>query len=177
MFPRTAKAEWLAESYFPQVSNTDLEDIGHTAYPDLVAFLTIDIKETQKAILKFPSQSAPGTNNIANKILKTRLPLITPCHYWLFNSSLNLGYCPCHFRDSITISLQKSDKPDYHTPKAYRPITLLNTIGKTFDSIVANRLSLAAGTFELLPRGYMGRRKGTSPEHALHLLLQSIHTA
>ncbi len=62
MFTRTAKAECLAEFFFPQVSNTDLEDIGHTAYPDPVAFSTIDIKEIQKAILKFPSQSAPGTD-------------------------------------------------------------------------------------------------------------------
>lgn len=50
-------------------------------------------------------------------------------------------------------------------------------MGKTPDSIVANRLSWAAETFELLPKGHMGGRKGTSPEHALHLLLELIHAA
>lgn len=77
VFTRTAKAECLAESFFPQVPNTNLEDIGHTTYPDPVAFPTIEIEEIQKAILKFPSQSAPGTDNIPNKILKAGLPLIT----------------------------------------------------------------------------------------------------
>ena len=55
VFTWTAKAECLAESFFPQLPNKDLEDIGHTAYPDPVAFPTIDIEEIQKAILKFPA--------------------------------------------------------------------------------------------------------------------------
>ncbi len=97
MFTRTAKAECLTGSSFPQVPNTDLEDIGHIAYPDPEAFLTIEIEVIQKAILKFPSQSAPGTDNIPNKILKTRLPLITSFLHWLFKNSLNLEYCPRHF--------------------------------------------------------------------------------
>ena len=175
VFTRIAKAECLAESFFPQVSNTDLEDIGHITHPDPVAFPTIDIEEIQKAILKFLSQSAPETDNIPNKILKTELPFITPYLHWLFNSSLNLGHCPRYFRASITISLRKLSKSDYHTPKAYYPIALLNTIGKTLDTIVANRLSREAETFELLPRGNMGGRKGASPENALHLLLESVN--
>ena len=54
VFTRTAKAKCLAEFLFPQVPNTDLEVIGHKAYPDLMAFPTMDIEEIQKAILKFP---------------------------------------------------------------------------------------------------------------------------
>ena len=175
VFTQTAKAECLAEFFFPQVPNTDLENTGHTAYPDPVAFPTIDIEEIQKAILKFPSQSAPGADNIPKKILKTRLPLITPCFHWLFNSSLNQGYYPRHFWDSTTISFRKPGKPDYHTSKAYRLILLLNIIAKTLHSIFANRLSWAAETFELLPRGYIGVKKSASAKHALLLLLESVH--
>lgn len=57
--------------------------------------------------------------------------------------------CLRHFRDSITISHRKPSKPDYHTPRAYRHIGLLNTIGKTLDSVIATRLRWAA---ELLPK-------------------------
>ncbi len=177
VFTQTAKAECLAESFFLQVPNTDLEDFGHTAYPDSVAFPTIAIEEIQKAILKFLSQSALGTDNIPNKILKIGLPLIIPCLHWLFNSSLNLGYCTRHFWDSITISVRKPGKPYYHNPKAYRPIALMNTIKKTLNFIVANRLSWAAEKFELLPRGHIGGRKSESLEYALHLLLESVLAA
>lgn len=124
VFSRIAKAECLAESFFPQVPNTNLEDIGYTVYPNSVIFPSIEVEEIQKAILKFPSQSAPGIDIILNKILKLGLPLITPYLHWLFNNSLSLEYCPRYFRDSITISLRKPGKPDYHTPKAYRPIVL-----------------------------------------------------
>ncbi len=162
VFILTVKAECLAKSFFPQVTNTDMEDIGYTAYPDPVAYLTIDIRKIQKAILKFPSQSTPGTDNNPNKILKTGLLLITLCLHWLFNSSFNLGYSPRHFQDSITIFFWNLGKADYHTFKEYRPIAILNLIAKIIDSIVANRLSRTAKTFELLPRGHMGGKKGAS---------------
>ena len=57
--------------FFHTSTKHRFENIGHTAYPDPVAFSTIKIEEIQKAILKFPSQSVPGTDNILNKILKT----------------------------------------------------------------------------------------------------------
>ncbi len=45
VFTQTAKAKCLAESFFSQVSNTDLGDIGHTAFLELVAFPSINIEE------------------------------------------------------------------------------------------------------------------------------------
>lgn len=170
----SAKAACLAESFFPQAPATDLEDIQTTIYPDPVAFPDIALEEIRKAVLGFPTQSAPGADEIPNQILKIALPLLLPYLLWLFKNCPHLGYYPRHFRESITVSLQKG-KPDYHIPKAYRTIALINTLGKTLDSIITTRLSWAAETFELLPRGHLGRRKGTSPELALHMLLESIH--
>ena len=167
----------MTESFFSQVPNKDLEDIGHTVYPDPVAFSTIDIEEIQIAILKFLSQSASGTDNIPNEILKTGLQLNTLCFHWLFNSSLNLRDCLRHFRDLITILLQKLKKSDYDIPKAYREIARMNTIGKTLDSIIANFLNWKVETFQLLLKGNMGGKKSTSPEHALHPLLESVKAA
>lgn len=131
-----------------------------TTYPDPVAFPDIALEEIRKAVFGFPIQSAPGADKIPNQILKIALSLLLLYMLWLFNNSLHLGYYPHHFRDSITISLRKPGKPDYHIPKAYRPIALLNTPGKALDSIIATRLSWTAETFELLPRGHLGGRKG-----------------
>lgn len=53
----------------------------------------------------------------------------------LFNTSLTVGYYPRAFRTSITITLRKLGK-DPLSPKDYRLIALLNTIGKVIESII-----------------------------------------
>lgn len=73
--------------------------------------------------------------------------------------------------------LRKPGKDDYIQPKAYRPIALLNTLGKALEAVMATRLAYLADTFNLLPSRHTGGRKLTSTEHAIHLLLQRIHQA
>lgn len=77
--------------------------------------------------------------------------------------SLNLGYCPQHFRESTTVVLRKQGKDNYTVPGSYRPIGLLNTIGKVMDAIMANHLSYVAETYSLLPSTHIGGRKLSPP--------------
>jgi hypothetical protein len=59
----------------------------------------------------------------------------------LFSKCLEAGVCPAHFRKSITVVLRKERKENYQVVSAYRPIALLNTIGKLLEAILARRLS------------------------------------
>lgn len=61
--------------------------------------------------------------------------------------------------------------------KAYRPIPLLNTVGKFIDAIIARRLSYLLGTQHVLPDTHMGGRKMRSTEHALHAVTSRISQA
>ena len=70
-----------------------------------------------------------------------------------------------------------STQGDYTQPKAYRPIALLNTLGKALESIMAARISYATEEFDLLPRRHMGGRKARGTEHALQVLMELIHAA
>ena len=47
---------------------------------------------------------------------------------------------------------------------------------QTYISIAATRLSFTAEAHNLLPRSHFGGRKGTSPEHALHFIMERIHS-
>ena len=47
--------------------------------------------------------------------------------------------------------LRKPSKPDYTDPKAYRPIALLNTLGKALEAIIVKRVRYLAETYTLLP--------------------------
>jgi hypothetical protein len=62
-------------------------------------------------------------------------------------------------------------------PKAYRPIALLNRIGKIMDAILARRLSYLVEAHHVLPDTHIGGRKLRSTEHALHLIIEKIYKA
>ena len=47
---------------------------------------------------------------------------------------------PKEIKEANTIILKKLKKPDYVEPKVYRPIVLLNTLGKIFEAIIVVRL-------------------------------------
>ncbi len=57
----------------------------------------------------------------------------------LANACLRVGHWPRHFKDSVSVVIPKPGKPSYSTPKAFRPIVLLNTLGKLIEKMIANR--------------------------------------
>lgn len=68
-------------------------------------------------------------------------------------------------------------KEDYTIAKAWRPISLLATLGKILESVVAERISHAVETYGLLPTNHFGARKQRSAEQALLLLQEEIYAA
>lgn len=160
------RAQCLVDSFFPPPAAANLQNIAGTSYPEPISLPSITEEEIFQAVTNAAPNKAPGEDDIPNHIIKLALPTIMPALVWIFNSSITTGYCPKHFRESITVSLCKPNKPDYSIPKAYRPIALLNTMGKVMESIIATRLSFATEAHNLLPRSHFGDRRGTSPEHA-----------
>ncbi|XP_044717971.1 reverse transcriptase (RNA-dependent DNA polymerase) domain-containing protein [Hirsutella rhossiliensis] len=75
------------------------------------------------------------------------------------------------------IPLRKPDKGDYTMAKAWRPISLLSTLGKILESVVAERISYAVETQGLLPANHFGARKRRSADQALVLLQERIYKA
>ena len=71
--------------------------------------------------------------------------------------------------------LRKLGKPSYSDPAAYRPIALLNTLGKVLEAIIAGRISALAERYSLLPDEQYGARPGRSTEDALLNLQETIH--
>jgi hypothetical protein len=61
--------------------------------------------------------------------------------------------------------------------KAWRPISLLATLGKLLESVLAERLSHAVETYGLLPTNNFGARKKGSAEQALMVLQEYIRIA
>ena len=171
------KAVLLRESFFPSFPRPQLDDIINYNY--LLPHITPVImpKEIKQAVMKLAFNKAPGNHGIPNKILKQLLRIISSTLYDIFNASFTLGYCPKHFRDSITIALWKPDKDDYSLVKSYRPIALLNTIGKVLESILASRISYLTETFHLLPYTHIRGQKSVFIKHVIYYLVERIYSA
>jgi len=171
------KAELLRQSFFPPPPQADLSDIEGYEYPPPLECPEITLPEIERAVRRASPNKAPGADGITNSILQQTLDILLPNLGKLFNACLDQGYCPTHFKESITVVLRKPGKDDYTQPKAYRPIALLSTLGKAMETVIANRLAYLADTHHLLPSQHTGGRKLASTDHAMHFLIQRIHQA
>ena len=59
----------------------------------------------------------------------------------LYRASLKLGHLPKPFQNADVVFIPKPGKRDQSLPKSYRPISLLRTLGKGLEWLVAKRLS------------------------------------
>jgi hypothetical protein len=76
---------------------------------------------------------------------------VTPLFTCIANACLSLGHWPSHFKESLSVIIPKPGKPTYSTPKSFRPIVLLNTLGKLVEKMLSWRLQfdgVAHGAFE-----------------------------
>jgi len=171
------KAIILAEQFFPPPAAADLSDIPGFEYQEpKETRMEVEEGDIIAALKGLAPDKAPGPTKITNRFLKTCGEQLAPLLARIFNRCLEIGYHPKPFKDSITVVLRKPQKPSYTTAKAYRPIALLDTIGKLLERIVATRLSAIAEATGMLPEGQMGARPGRSTQTALELLTQQVHT-
>ncbi len=155
----------------------DLADIDETTvYLQPYAIGSITYAEIRKAISQAPPKKAPGGDSILNIVLKSTIEILLPHLQRIFNACLIKGYCPEHFRNSVTIVLPKLGK-DHSISKGYRSIALLNTLGKAIEFILARRIVYLAKIYNLLPDTHMGGRRLRSCKYRIHYLLECIYQA
>ena len=99
-------------------------------------------EDFKQVISKCNGLSAPGPNKLMWCYLKS---IVNQDDYLIniiniANSCFNLGHWPNYFKYSSTIIIPKPNKTLYDQPKAFRPIFLLNTLGKLIEKVIAERL-------------------------------------
>ena len=169
------KADLLRDTAFASPLQANLSDIRpHRYLKPLETPVDLLDEEIQRIGLRTLQDSAPGPDGIPNRvlhlILRARIALLRP----LYQSAWSLGYHPKEFHKAQTIFLQKPGKTDYSSPKAYRPIALLNTLGKLLESIVAHRLREISEENSLLPNSQHGARPNRSTSSALFILKERL---
>ncbi|PNS13755.1 hypothetical protein CAC42_3248 [Sphaceloma murrayae] len=113
----------------------DLED--HQYLAELEIPRDVSEEEVMKVLKESTPDKAPGPDGIPNRTLRDCSDVLPPLLAPFFQDCLRLSHHPSPFRHSNTAVLRKPQKPSYNVPKAYRPIALLNTLGKALEKIVA----------------------------------------
>ena len=120
-------------------------------------------------------KSSFGADFISLKLLKDALPdLAKPiCH--LFNLSIHTGYIPPEFKIARVIPIYKSDSR--HSYNNYRPISLLSSLSKLLEKIVAKQMMGYINKNSILYDLQFGFRKGHNTTQPVLHFLDKIQTA
>ena len=133
----------------------------------------ITSEETKTLLHKTPKR-APGISGISHHMTKHLPPPIINAITSLYNASLATGYFPKIFKTATTIMIPKPQK-DPHNPANYRPISLLEILGKTFERINNKRLRLFLEDEDLLNDKHFGFRPLRSTQDILNITTNYLH--
>ena len=129
--------------------------------------------EAIKHCIKNMKKKAPGESNIGYQIIKQLPDNIIECMSKIFNASLASGYFPKQFKSAILKLLPKDGK-DATLPHNYRPIALLDNIGKIFEKLVNTRLRQFLEENNLYNFQQYGFRQGKSTTHVTNMIHECI---
>jgi len=169
-------AHELLREFFPmppQVIGTFSEGAEREEFP--MEPITED--EIKKAVFSSSPHKAPGPDGLPAIVWQQLWPVLKQKITNLFQRSINAGKLPQQWKAANIVPLRKGGPRNWTEAKSYRPISLLATLGKNLEAVVAERLSYLAEKHNLLPKNHFGARKGRSATHALTILQESIHQA
>jgi len=92
------------------------------------------------------------------------------------DACINLGHWPKYFKIFTTIIISKPNKQSYDNPKAFRPIVLLNTLGKLIEKAIAERLQFTVAANDFIYPCQLGGLKFKSTANASIVLSHIVRS-
>jgi ribonuclease HI len=112
---------------------------------------SLNRQEVERAIFKSSPDKSPGDDGITFRVWRELWAAVGDHILWLYFNSLDLGHVPKEWKTARIATIRKPGKADYTVLKAFRPISLLQTISKGLEAVVAARMSYLTERFNLLP--------------------------
>jgi hypothetical protein len=117
-------------------------------------------------------KSAPGSSGIGWSLLKKGWDTVQDHLIEVFNACLSLGHHPARWKEAKVVAIPKPDKLDYSLPKAHRPISLLETMSKLLEKVVAKHMQHDIVVHELIHTNQFG---GCAHSSCLDMGLTLLH--
>jgi len=103
---------------------------------DRASFTADDVKAAARGL---PNGKAPGPDGIPNEVLKAAVGLSPQFFAALFNSCMREAHYPPEWKTANLVLLRKPGKA-LDNPSAYRPLCMLDSVGKLFEKLLTGRL-------------------------------------
>jgi len=167
-------AENLTKTFSsPESQQRDLNSIPPLQIAETTSYASIEASELIEHLNSLNSKASPGIDGISNKVLKNCPENILASFCHIFNSSLKLGCIPKAWKSSKIVMIPKKGK-DKTDLNSYRPISLLNCIGKWLEKIINSKLQFWLEANKVLPDAQSGFRKNKSTQDQILRLTQDI---
>src|SRR6267154_1009540 len=171
-------ADVLSQRFFPQsppLVETHFDD-DHPPRPTRT--LPPFDKELVETLLKKASnKSAPGQSGHTWMILKWAWEADPMQLIDLLEACLKAGHHPRKWKEAIVCVVPKLNRADYTLAKNFRPIALLECLGKLLEKIVAKIIYREITKHALIPTMQFGGRNASSTLDAGLTLLHDIQAA
>ena len=136
------------------------------------------IHKFRSVISKCNNSSAPGPDKITWYHLKFVLKQ-EECLFNIINianTCINLDHWLNYFKCSSTVIIPKPNKLVYNHPKAFRPIVLLNTLGKLIEKVIMERIQFIVAENSFIHPSQLGSLKTKSTSDAGVALTHIVHS-
>jgi len=136
---------WSAlHSYFNTTLHhqVDISILDEIRNKQVTAWVPFSKKEFKIVLERYNNSLTPGPDKLSWNHLKSILTdnvCITNI-IKIANACIDLGYWPNHFKRSFIVIIPKPKKSLYDLPKSFRPIVLLNTLGKLIKKVIGERI-------------------------------------
>jgi len=167
-------AELLA-GFFPPTVQPVVEQEG--TYRGQLECKLLQKFEIRAAIWRASMDKAPGPDGFSMRVWREVWRALEDEILALMQRSPDESALPTSWKKATIIPLKKAGKDDYTSVKSYRPISLLQTISKVLEAVIAERISYLVETNHLLPKALFGARKQRSSVDALVHLQERIYKA
>lgn len=139
---------------------------------DSVKWPPFSKQEFRDTIAKCSSSSTPSPDHISWRHLKLVIA-DSECLERIVdiaNACITFELWSTQFKSATSVIIPKPNKASYNMPKAFRPIVLLNTIGKLIEKVISTRLQ-----FHMTSNGFLnpnqlgGIRQRSTTDAGLYL--------
>ena len=159
----------------PTLANPPVYNLNPSAEDS--EWVPVTQEEVRTAIFRAKTHNAPGISGMTGGAYQQAWKVASKEIFLILSVAARAGYHPKLFRQSICVVLRKPKKPDYSLPNAYRPIQLLEVLGKALERIQAERLAYWSVKLNVIPALHFGGVKGKSAEDAILVAVHDIQAA